>query len=105
MAMKIFWTNFAKNELQKIFNYYKDKASLNIAKNLVEGIVLKANSLDFQTEIGQKEELLIHLKQEFRYLVFKNYKIIYWVNIEKNRVEIVDIFDARQYPEKIKRNK
>ena len=105
MAIKIFWTQFAKNELRKIFDYYKSKVSLNIANSLVESIVKKSNSLDFQTKIGQKEELLLERKQEFRYLVYKSYKIIYCFNVGKNRIEIIDIFDARQHPEKIKRNK
>lgn len=97
MAIKIFWTDFAKKELQKIFRYYKEKVSLQIAQNLVEGIVLKTNSLDFQSKIGQKEELLRDRKQEFRYLVFKSYKIIYWFNKdywfnkEKKLIEIVDV--------------
>ncbi|MFY1045579.1 type II toxin-antitoxin system RelE/ParE family toxin [Chryseobacterium sp. GP-SGM7] len=105
MAIKIFWTDFAKKELRKIFRYYREKTSLQIAQNLVEGIVLKTNSLEFQSKIGQKEELLHDQKQEFRYLVFKSYKIIYWFNKEKKRIEIVDVFDVRQYPEKITRSK
>ena len=39
--------------------------------------------------------------QNFRYLIFKNYKIIYWFNKEKNWIEIVDVFDTRQNPPKI----
>lgn len=105
MAIKVFWTNFAKKELRNIFNYYKEKASLNIAKNLVQGIVKKGNTLGIQTKIGQKEELLLDRAEEFRYLVYKSYKIIYWFNQEKSRIEIVDVFDTRQYPGKIKRNK
>ncbi|SKC07717.1 Plasmid stabilization system protein ParE [Soonwooa buanensis] len=105
MAIKIFWTDFSKKELRKIFKHYKDIANLNVAKNLVEGIIKKGNTLDFQTKIGQQEELLLNRKQEFRYLVYKSYKIIYWFNEPKQRIEIVDVFDARQYPEKIKRNK
>jgi len=100
MAIKIFWTDFAKLQLRNIFDYYKLKASPKIAKNLVTGIVEKTNNLDFQKEIGQKEELLSR-KENFRYLIYKNYKIIYWFNEEKNRVEINDIFDARQNPIKI----
>ncbi|SFI22661.1 type II toxin-antitoxin system RelE/ParE family toxin [Halpernia frigidisoli] len=103
MAVKVYWTQFAKNELKKIFDYYKLKASPSIAQNLVKAILMKGNSLDFQTEIGQKEELLLERKEEFRYLVFKNYKIIYWFNKDKNRVEITDVFDSRQNPVKLQR--
>ena len=105
MAIKIYWTNFAKKQLRNIFDYYKTNASPQIAQNIVVGIVEKVNSLEFQTEIGQKEELLLDRKENFRYLVSKNYKIIYWINEEKNRIEIVDIFDTRQNPLKIKREK
>ncbi len=65
-------------------------------------IVDKTASLEFQDDIGQQEELLSHRKEKFRYLVFKNYKIIYWFNEQKNRIEISDVFDARQNPVKIK---
>jgi plasmid stabilization system protein ParE len=101
MAVKIFWTDFAKLQLRNIFDYYKLKTSPRIAKNLVTGIVEKTNTLDFQKEIGQKEELLLSRKENFRYLIYKNYKIIYWFNKEKNRIEISDVFDARQNPVKI----
>ena len=105
MAIKIYWTNFAKKQLRNIFDYYKTIASPQIAQNIVVGIVEKVNSLEFQTEIGQKEELLLDRKENFRYLVFKKYKIIYWFNKDKNRIEISDVFDARQNPIKIKRQK
>lgn len=55
--------------------------------------------------MGQKEVVLLDRKEEFRYLIFKNYKIIYWINKNKNRVEITDVFDARQNPLKLKRQK
>ena len=105
MAIKIYWTNFAKKQLRNIFDYYKTNASPQIAQNIVVGIVEKVNSLEFQTEIGQKEELLSDRKENFRYLVFKKYKIIYWFNKDKNRIGISDVFDARQNPIKIKRQK
>lgn len=103
--MKIFWTKFAKRELKNIFDYYKLKASPRIAKKLITEIVVHSNILDFQNKIGQKEELLSDRKENFRYLVYKNYKIIYWFNDPKNRIEIVDIFDTRQNPIKIEREK
>ena len=37
--------------------------------------------LKLQHEIGQKEELLKERVEKFRYLVVKNYKVIYWINL------------------------
>ncbi|AWK07134.1 type II toxin-antitoxin system RelE/ParE family toxin [Flavobacterium crocinum] len=105
MALKIFWTDFAKAELKSIFDYYKKTASLNVAKNLVVGITKETLKLETQSEIGQKEELLLNYSREIRYLIFKNYKIIYWINFEKNAVEVLDVFDTRQNPVNIKRTK
>ncbi|AQX84220.1 type II toxin-antitoxin system RelE/ParE family toxin [Elizabethkingia bruuniana] len=105
MAIKIFWTDFAKKELKKIFDYYKVKAGSKVSIKLITNIIESTEILIFQTDIGQKEELLLDRIQNFRYLVYKNYKIIYWHNKEKNRIEISDVFDARQNPIKIKRRK
>lgn len=104
MELELFWTEFAKNELRKIFDYHKEKASLTIARNLVNGIYKATLRLKHKPAIGQKEELLLDRPQEFRYLVHTNYKIIYWVNTEHHRVEISDVFDTRQNPVKIQRN-
>ncbi len=102
MELKIYWTDFSKRELRKIFSYYKETASLNVAKNLVLGIENKTTILAKKPFIGQEEELLKDRKQGFRYLVFKSYKIIYWVDGQKNRVEISDVFDTRKNPVKMK---
>ncbi len=105
MELKIYWTDFSKNELRKIFSYYNENKSLEVAKNIVLGIENKTTILKTHPYIGQKEDFLINRKQGFRYLVFRNYKIIYWVNKEKNRIEISDVFDTRQNPIKIKKSK
>ena len=105
MAIKVYWTQFAKTELKSIFDYYKINASLKIASSLVTGIIDKGDTLSSLVAVGQKEEFLADRKEEFRYLIFKNYKIIYWINKNKNRVEITDVFDVRQNPLKLKRQK
>ena len=69
------------------------------------GITKEAEKLKKYPTIGQEEELLENDSREFRYLVFKNYKIIYLVNMVKNQIEIFDVFDTRQNPIKIKRVK
>lgn len=103
MGLKIYWTEFAEKELERIFEYYQEKASYGIAKKLVDGIYNRTLNLKEQPEIGKVEELLKERKQKFRYLVYKTYKIIYWINLEQNRVEINDVFDTRQNPIKISR--
>jgi len=81
--------------------YYSEKASLRVARNLIDEIIIASMELSKNPFVGQKESLLTSRVQEFRYLVCKNYKLIYWVNQEKRRIEIVNVFDCRQNPQKI----
>ncbi len=101
MALIVYWTQIAEDKLDDIFNYYKLKTSLHIAQNLIKGIVDKTIDLDKNPQIGQKEILLSGRFQKFRYLVYKNYKIIYYINENKRRIEIVNVFDCRQNPDKM----
>jgi plasmid stabilization system protein ParE len=101
MELAVFWTDFAKDKLNDIFEYYKQEASISVARKLVDGLVDHTLTLATQPHIGQREEILFHRSQEFRYLVYKSYKIIYWVNTEKYRIEVVHVFDARQNPIKL----
>jgi mRNA-degrading endonuclease RelE of RelBE toxin-antitoxin system len=55
--------------------------------------------------MGVLENLLKDRSQNFRYILSSNYKIIYWINKEKNRIEVIDVFDTRQNPEGIYRNR
>lgn len=105
MELDIYWLQFAEDKLIDIYNYYEDKASPKIAKKLVNGIIDTTINLKKQPKIGQVERNLAEREQEFRFLVHKNYKIIYWINFKFNRVEIANVFDTRQDPKKINETK
>jgi toxin ParE1/3/4 len=105
MGLKIYWTDFSENELQNIFSYFMEKANIRVANEIAEGIVNETEVLENNPYIGQIEESLKDRTKEFRHLIYGNYKIIYWINLDKNQVEIWDIFDCRQELLKIKRTK
>ena len=101
MELEVYWLEFAENKLQDIYNYYLFKANRKVAEKIVNGIVDTTIGVGKHPNMGQKEFNLKNRKEKFRYLIYKNYKIIYWVNHEFNRVEIANVFDTRQDPEKI----
>lgn len=103
MELKIFWTDFSKQELKTIYEFYKEKAGSKIAKKLVSGIARETQVLKKYPYLGQVEELLDRDPREFRYLIYKNYKIIYHVIKDNNTIEVFDVFDTRQNPSKITR--
>jgi plasmid stabilization system protein ParE len=91
--------------LDNIFEYYIENASFQVAKNVIERIILEPDKLISHPEISQIEELLLERENEYRYLICNNYKIIYSVDINLKLIKITDVFDTRQNPEKIKRTK
>jgi toxin ParE1/3/4 len=105
MKLKIVWSEFAENELDKIFEYYNRTAGIKIAKKIIKEIISEPNILLNNSVLTQVESLLLDRENNYRYLICKNYKIIYCINEEKKLIQITDVFDTRQNPKKIKRTK
>ena len=105
MNYEIIWSNFAENQLDEIFEYYVEKASLRVAKNLLQELLTEPNRIVDNPEMFQIEDLLIDREDTYRYLICKNYKIIYSVDQKLKLIKIADVFDTRQNPTKIKRTK
>lgn len=68
MELKILWTDFAKAELRKVFEYLMENASYRVAKNEIQKIVFETLRLKKQPEIGQIEPRLKNRTKKFRYL-------------------------------------
>ena len=105
MKFKIIWSEFAETQLDEIYEYYQKESSLKVAKKLLKEIINEPKKLFKTPLIGQEEELLKQRKTEYRYLVFKNYKLIYSVDHQDGFIKIADVFDTRQNPPKLKRTK
>jgi len=106
MVYKIVWSKFAEQQIDEIFLYYQRKSrSYNIAQKIVTKILLAPDKLINNPRIGQREISLENKNIEYHYIVESNYKIIYSIKDESLQVRIVDIFDTRQNPLKIEREK
>jgi len=101
IAFRILWTDLAVNQLKDIFDYHYIKASPVVAKRLVKSILDATVILHNNPKSGRKEDLLLNRPQEFRFVIVKNFKIIYWIDNDFNIVNIATVFDTRQNPEKI----
>lgn len=97
--MKIRWTDFAIENLKEIFDYYSLKSSNKTVYKIRKQILNATKQLVNNPESGQVEVNLQKLKQNHRYLVSGNYKIIYRIN--KNQIIVNDVFDTRQNPVKM----
>ena len=75
--MKVIWTDFAANSLLEIYKYYKDVANENVAQRIKLRIFRATRQLIKHPLSGQLETNLQKLKEDHRYLIVGNYKIIY----------------------------
>ena len=85
---KVVWTNTAKDQLNTIYNYHKEK-SLQGAINLKNDILSSSKSIHF-VEQYQKDEI----EPEYRRIIVRDYKILY---VEENEVVyITKIFSTKR---------
>ena len=63
MGLIVYWTQIAEDKLDDIFYYYKLKASIKVAQNLVNGIVDTTIDLNKNPQIGQREILLKDIEE------------------------------------------
>lgn len=105
MPFQIIWSQFAESQLDEIFEYYKKEASTRVAKKLLKAILSEPQKLINTPYLGQEEDLLKSREIQYRYILRKNYKLIYSVDKENSFIKIADVFDTRQNPPKIKRTK
>ncbi|MEG1592399.1 type II toxin-antitoxin system RelE/ParE family toxin [Chryseobacterium sp.] len=97
--MQIVWTDFAIKNLKSIFDYYVTNANRKVAHKTRKQILDSTKQLIKNPESGQLELYLEKLNLDHRYILIKNYKIIY--RIIHNQIVINDIFDVRQNPIKM----
>lgn len=102
MGLEIFWSEFAKLKLEEIYHYYRLKAGKKVAKKIINGIIHHTIDLDKNPEMGQLESVLEDKYRKFRYLIYSNYKIIYYINTKSKIIVIANVFDTRQNPNKLK---
>ena len=103
MNLEIIWSEIAVKRLDEIFEYYTENANIKIGKKVLQNLLKAPDQLISNPFIGQKEDLLDERKISYRYLIHKNYKIIYSVDQENGFIKIAEVFDTRQNPEKIQK--
>jgi plasmid stabilization system protein ParE len=91
----VVWTSEALDDLLNIEAFIEDARK---AEKIIDQIIDKTRQLQQFPLSGKKLET--QTKQEYRFLLTGNYKIIY--SFRKDTVYIHTIFDSRQDPGKLK---
>jgi toxin ParE1/3/4 len=102
VSFPVVWTEFAENQLDDIFEYFLAVSGFDQAQKIVQKLIIATKVLELQPEVGQIEQALLNRKEQVRYLVEGNFKILYF--LRNGMVIISDVFDTRQSPKSLKRS-
>jgi plasmid stabilization system protein ParE len=89
----------ALEDMEQIYRYYAEYSEM-YAVDIYNQIVEEAEELQYFPQMAPKEPLLDEYKEEYRSLVVRNYKVVYFV--ENETVNVVAVFDCRQNPVKLR---
>lgn len=98
--MKLFYTHQALQGLQVCLDFFPADVPPEKVNQIRDRVVSKIEKLLNTPYLGQVEEYLEHLGKGHRRVIEGNYKIIY--RVEGEIIYIIDIFDSRQDPAKMK---
>jgi len=100
--MKVVLTDQSLERLENSLQFYLEELQIPKTKVVeVKNRLLKsARSLSERPYKGQYEPYLAKLKQGHRRLIEGNFKIVY--RVEGNIIYVVDFFDSRDDPKKMK---
>jgi len=100
--MTVKWFVAASGDLDKIYDYYV-KLNARAAAILYNRILDETKILKTNPYIAAIEQSLIDCSEEYRSLIVAKgrYQVVYF--IKNNTVLIVQVFDCRQAPAKLKR--
>lgn len=100
--MQINWSEQAKRELDAILTYGNDNFGEQVAIKLFETTKEFTLRLTQNPHLGFPEPLLKERNKIYRSLVIhKHYKMVYYIDKEKDTIFIVDIWDVRREPIKL----
>lgn len=97
---KVLITDFAKENLNLIYEYYKSVANKTVAEKIKSQIKQALQSLKDEHLDWQEDDLLKPIGKNHKRLVCGNFLIIYYRNTDLKKTFVTDIFDARQDPKK-----
>ena len=97
MILTVNWSLKAEKDLEKIFEYIREKTlSDNLALNVVNDIFDAAINIHFINQFQIDE----FLGEPYRRIIIRNYKVVY-VAKNINEVKILRIFNTYQNPENL----
>lgn len=97
MAYNVVWTDAAIEDYQNVIHYLVNNWSFEIASKFIDTTHEKIHTISLQPELGISSEIDNNIKSV---LITKHNRLFY--KIYPSRIDLLNIFDTRQHPDKSK---
>ena len=99
----VVWSNFAAYQLEITYQYLIIETNKKLASDQINQLLKATQNLTLFPNSGKLEPSLKNSKKEYRFIVKDHIKIFYTIEHDSTEIRILDLFDSRQNPDKIKR--
>jgi plasmid stabilization system protein ParE len=97
MAKEVIWLKRASDKLKNIFDYLLSNWNSETTENFIEKVNQKVSLLQYFPNIGLRSQK----KPDLRRIILSQQNILIYRQ-KGNKIIIVNIFDTRQNPDKMK---
>ena len=102
--MNVIWLPRASIRFREILSYGKEAFGPNTVLRFQMKVEKEVGRLSVSPIVGKREPLLADRQREYRSLVIRpHFKLIYYINKEKDTVFISHLWDTRMNPAKLVR--
>ena len=99
--MKVFLSELAESKLLKLSEYLLENWNLKTRDKFISKLTEKIEQISQQPSSCPTSSEFANL---YKCVATKQTTFYYRVNLEKKEIEIITIFDARQHPDKLKKD-
>ena len=99
-TFKVIVSPIAKVRLKKIYSYYKENVSLEVARKIRNALLDEADTLKKRPESKALLRMKKRVVPPYRYIKKWSYKIIFQVFENEDFVSVVDFMHDRENPNK-----
>mgnify|MGYP003624968618 CR=1 FL=1 len=99
--MKVFLSELAENKLLKLSDFLLEKWNLKVKNDFIKKLTSKIDQISEQPESCPQSS---EFKGLFKCVVTKQTTFYYRINLDRNEIEIITVFDTRQNPNKLEKD-
>ena len=99
--MRVFLSELAESKLLKLSDFLLENWNIKVRNDFIKKLTFKINQISEQPESCPQST---EFKGLFKCVVTKQTTFYYRINLEKQEIEIITVFDTRQNPNRLEKD-